>query len=199
MFLIVDNGRGAQSESASPLIDCLRDLRLDHQILKADAIIDPKDFEQFIGFILSDAELAPREEVSLSRFRLNFQVLLNTDVPILGIGTGARIIAEAYGAVIDHRDPLEGQSDTVKVSNHSVLFDFLPETISLGGGRPCHITQVPECFEVTATSDRCPVHAAEHRSKELYAMNFSVASAGEAGPKIIKNFLRYTGTSAGAL
>jgi GMP synthase-like glutamine amidotransferase len=201
MFLIVDNEStsGAQNESTSLLLGSLRELHCDYDILKSDAVMQPSGFEQFVGIILADGSLARREEVSLSRFRLNFQTLLSTDVPILGIGTGARIIAEAYGAVVQHRDPFEEHDTTVELLNQSVLFDFLQATIHIRDDRADFIAEVPPHFEVAARSERCPAHALQHRTKELYAMYFSIASAGDAGKTIVKNFLRYAGTAGGAL
>jgi GMP synthase-like glutamine amidotransferase len=118
-------------------------------------------------------------------------------VPVFGIG--GRIIAEAYGSVVEHEDLAGAPVDAVEIANHSVLFDFLPATIQLRRERSDRIVQVPSCFEITARSERCPAYAVEHRSKELYAVHFSLASAGDAGKTIVKNFLRYAGTSAGAL
>jgi GMP synthase-like glutamine amidotransferase len=202
MFLIVDNERtpGAQNESTALLLAALRELHCDHEILKSDAVMEPNGFEPFVGVILSDGGLARGEEVSLSRFRLNFQTLLSTAVPILGIGTGARIIAEAYGGVVQHRDRFEEHDTTVELSNQSVLFDYLQQdTIRIKDDRADFIAKLPPHFELAARSERCPAHALQHRTRELYAMYFSVASAGDAGKTIIKNFLRYAGTAGGAL
>jgi GMP synthase-like glutamine amidotransferase len=200
MFLIVDNEGmpGVQNESTSLLLDALRELHCEHAILRSDAVMEPNGFEPFAGVILSDGHLARGEEVSLSRFRLNFQTLLSTTVPILGIGTGGRIIAEAYGAVVRLREPSGAHDATIELSNQSVLFDFLSETIRIQEDRADFIAEVPAQFEIAAKSDH-GVHALQHRTKELYVMYFSIASAGDAGKAIVKNFLRYAGTAGGAL
>ena len=201
MFLIVDNETtpDTQNESTSLLLGSLRELRCEYAIRKSDAVMEPNGLEPFVGIILSDGGLARGEEVSLSRFRLNLQVLLGITVSILGIGTGARIIAEAYGAVVQHRDLFEPQDTTVEVLNQSVLFDFLQETIRIKDDRADFVAELPPSFELTARSERCPAHALQHRTKELYAMYFSIAAAGDAGATIVKNFLRYAGTAGGAL
>lgn len=201
MFLIVDNQRtpGAPDEGMSLLLGALRELHCDHEIMKSDAVMPPGGFEPFVGVILTDGRLLPGEEVSLSGFRLDLQALLGTAVPILGIGTGARIIAEAYGAVVRHRDRFEAHDTPVEVSNQSVLFDFLPATIRIQDDRPDFIAEAPPHFELTARSERCPARALQHRTKELYAMYFSIAAAGDAGTTIVKNFVRYAGTAGGAL
>lgn len=201
MFLIIDNENtpGAQNESTSPLLSALRELHCDYEVLTSDAAMESKGFEPFVGVILSDGGLSPREDVSLSRFRLNFQTLLSTDVPILGIGTGARIIAEAYGALVRHRDPFEAHDTTIELVNQSVLFDYFSETIRIRDDRADFIAEIPAHFEVAARSERCPAHALQHRTKELYMMYFSLTSAGDAGKMIVKNFLRYAGTAGGVL
>lgn len=201
MFLIIDNENtpGAQNESTAPLAGSLRELNCDYEVLKSDAVMESERFEQFVGVILSDGGLAPREDVSLSRFRLNVQTLLSTDVPILGIGTGARIIAEAYGARVQHRDPFEAHDTTIELLNQSVLFDFLSGSIRIRDDRADFIAEIPAHFEVAARSEHCPAHALQHRTKELYMIYFSLASAGDAGKTIVKNFLRYAGTAGGAL
>jgi GMP synthase-like glutamine amidotransferase len=201
MFLIVDNGTtpGAQNESTSLLLDSLRELRCDYEVLGADAVMPSDGFARFAGVILSDGESAFGEEVSQSRFRLNFQVLQGADVPIFGIGKGARIIAEAHGALIRHRSPFEKHDTDVQLLNQSVLFDYLPETIRIRDDRADFIAEVPAHLEVAARSEHCPAHALQHSTKDLYAMYFSIASAGDAGKTIVKNFLRYAGTAAGVL
>jgi len=201
MFLIVDNetAPARQHQNTVLLIDALDELHCEYEVRKADAVMGPDGFRPFVGVVLSDGSLAPREDVSLSRFRLNFQTLLGTSVPILGIGTGARIIVEAYGAVIGHRDRFEPHDVTVELSNQSVLFDFLFEAIHVRNDRADFIAEPPPHFDLTARSERYQAHALQHTTKELYAMYFSVASAGDAGKTIVKNFLRYAGTAGGAL
>jgi GMP synthase-like glutamine amidotransferase len=201
MFLVIDNERpsGLQKGSTELLLGILRELRCEYVTVKPDAVMEPSGFEPFVGIVLSDGGLARDEEVSLSKFRVNFQALLSVQVPILGIGTGARIVAEAYGAVVQSRVPAEGTEITVELMNQSVLFDFLGEAIRIKDDRADVLAEVPPQFEIVATSAGCAAHAVQHRTRELYAINFSIASAGDAGRTIVKNFLRYAGTAGGAL
>lgn len=201
MFLIIDNERstGSQHGGTESVLDIVRELRCEYATVKADAVLAPNHFESFAAIVLSDGGLARGEEISLSKFRANFQVLLGPTVPILGIGTGARIIAEAYGAVVQPREPGDGKDTVVELVNQSVLFDFLSESIRIDDDRADFLAEVPPQFEIVASSKRCPAHALQHRNRELYAMYFSIASAGDAGKTIVKNFLRYAGTAAGAL
>jgi GMP synthase-like glutamine amidotransferase len=201
MFLIINNDlhSGLQGGDTELLIGIVRELRCEYMIMKADAVVGPNGFEPFAGIVLSDGGLARDEEVSLSKFRANVQALLLAPTPILGIGTGARIIAEAYGAVVLPRAPADGDDTTLELMNQSVLFDFLAEAIRIKDDRTHVITEVPPQFESVATSARGAAYALQHRTRELYAMNFSVASAGDAGKVIVKNFLRYAGTASGTL
>ena len=115
--------------------------------------------------------------------------VLELGLPVLGFCYGHQIIAHTLGGKVGHTDKGEYGPATLKVSN-GLLFEDTPATQTVWMSHRDAVAQVPEGFEVTASTDVCPVAAMENVEKKIFTTQFHPeVKHTESGTQILKNFL----------
>ena len=124
------------------------------------------------------------------------EILNNTDelgnIPILGICLGHQAIGMNFGGEIKRlENPLHGKTSEITVlSENSVLFKNLPKKFKVMRYHSLYVDDIPEDLEVTAKSEDGVVMAAEHKSKNIFGIQFHPESIfTEYGKNMIRNFL----------
>ncbi|CAN5514047.1 glutamine-hydrolyzing GMP synthase [soil metagenome] len=139
--------------------------------------------------------------LSGSPFSVNEENAPNVDVaafikemPVLGVCYGAQLTAKNFGGRVDKSNKREyGRAKLLK-SKNDVLLDNVTDHSQVWMSHSDSITQLPEGFELLATTDSIPIAAfrknANGSSKALYGIQFhpEVYHSTE-GKKIIHNFL----------
>lgn len=114
-------------------------------------------------------------------------------IPILGICYGCQLMAYSLGGVVtsatDNSISEYGKTET-NYNTNDVLFDGLSaKGISWMSHRD-YISEVPEGFTVTATTDVCPTAAMSNPDKKLYGVQFHPeVNHTENGKDMLKSFL----------
>ncbi|SNZ17267.1 anthranilate synthase component 2 [Natronoarchaeum philippinense] len=118
---------------------------------------------------------------------------LSPDVPTLGVCLGLEAAVYAYGGTVGRApDPIHGKASSI---DHDETGVFAGLDQGLRGGRYHSLvaTEVPECFEVTATAehgDEELVMGIRHREHPIECVQFHPESVlTSAGHDIIENFL----------
>ncbi|MGI6721540.1 MAG: glutamine-hydrolyzing GMP synthase [Anaerovoracaceae bacterium] len=111
-------------------------------------------------------------------------------VPILGICYGAQLMAYALGGKVETAPTSEYGHTEVTVKPGSVLLDGVSEHTVAWMSHTDYIAEVPQGFEVTASTEVCPVAAMEDPQRGFFATQFhpEVAHTKE-GMKVLKNFV----------
>ena len=124
------------------------------------------------------------------------EILNNTDelgnIPILGICLGHQAIGMNFGAKIKRLvNPLHGKTSEITVlSENSVLFKNLPKKFKVMRYHSLYVDDIPEDLEVTAKSEDGVAMAVEHKSKNIFGIQFHPESIfTEYGKNMIRNFL----------
>ena len=124
------------------------------------------------------------------------EILNNIDelgnIPILGICLGHQAIGMNFGGEIRRlENPLHGKTSEITVlSENSVLFKNLPKKFKVMRYHSLYVDNIPEELEVTARSEDGIVMAVEHKSKNIFGIQFHPESFfTEYGKNIIRNFL----------
>ena len=123
------------------------------------------------------------------------EILKNIDdTPILGICLGHQAIGYAFGGEIKQLEvPLHGKTSEIIVNKEdSLLFKELPKKFSVMRYHSLYVNEdnLPEELEVSAKSDDGIIMALEHKTKDIYGIQFHPESFfTEYGKKIIKNFV----------
>ena len=124
------------------------------------------------------------------------EILNNTDelgnIPILGICLGHQAIGMNFGGEIKRlENPLHGKTSEIAVlSDNSVLFKNLPKKFKVMRYHSLYVDDIPENLEVTAKSEDGVAMAVEHKSKNIFGIQFHPESFfTEYGKNMIRNFL----------
>ena len=124
------------------------------------------------------------------------EILNNTDelenIPILGICLGHQAIGMNFGGEIKRlENPLHGKTSEITVlSESSVLFKNLPKKFKVMRYHSLYVDDIPETLEVTAKSEDGVAMAMEHKSKNIFGIQFHPESIfTEYGKNMIRNFL----------
>ena len=124
------------------------------------------------------------------------EILNNTDelgnIPILGICLGHQAIGMNFGSKIKRlENALHGKTSEITVlSENSVLFKNLPKKFKVMRYHSLYVDNIPEDLEVTAKSEDGVAMAVEHKSKNIFGIQFHPESIfTEYGKNMIRNFL----------
>ena len=124
------------------------------------------------------------------------EILNNIDelgnIPILGICLGHQAIGMNFGGKIKRlENPLHGKTSEITVlSKNSVLFKNLPKKFKVMRYHSLYVDDIPETLEVTAKSEDGVAMAVEHKSKNIFGIQFHPESIfTEYGKNMIRNFL----------
>ncbi len=116
--------------------------------------------------------------------------VLELGVPILGFCYGHQTIAVELGGEVGHTDKGEYGAAELKVELKSTLFAGTPSTQTVWMSHRDAVSQVPQGFVVTASTNVCPVAAMEDANRRIYATQFHPeVKHTEAGQQILSNFL----------
>jgi hypothetical protein len=193
MFLIVGRRQEPPSFDDEVIAATLGRLRLEPRWLDPAQLM-PDSAAGSIGVILTD-QLGP-DSISMDRF---VAFLGELDVPLLAIGGAASLLAQACEVRTEPRVRSPAVTRRIDVDNSCVLFDFLPNTIELEGWLGSSLGALSSHLSATAHDGDRRAVAFEHHERELFAVDFPIAVAGDAGLQVVDNFARYAGTASGEL
>lgn len=194
MFLIIKNEQNDDTQPTDYTIikNSLETLNLDYTV--KDDLDNSDDLDDVIGVILTDDTL----DLGQYKASIDFQHLLDSQTPVLGIGQGCLALADTL-AVDTSADTNTQQQKQITFQNESVLFDFMPTEMSIVDDRAEYVNQIPEHLEATAVSSEQEILAFQDKEKDLYAVKFNPAHLDQQGVIMLENFIRYCGTAAGEL
>ena len=118
---------------------------------------------------------------------------LATQSPILGICYGAQLTAKQFGGLVERSSKREYGRAVLHLEKNDELLDNLTPSSQVWMSHGDSILQLPEHFELLATTDNIPVAAFKHANettRPLYGLQFhpEVYHSIE-GKKILHNFL----------
>ena len=113
--------------------------------------------------------------------------------PILGVCLGHQAIGEVFGARLENlKDVYHGvQTEGTQLGN-DYIFRGMPRRIQMGRYHSWVVARdsVPDCLEVTATSDDGGIMALRHRQYDIHGIQFHPESVlTPMGRDIVGNFL----------
>ncbi len=119
--------------------------------------------------------------------------ILAAKVPILGICYGMQILAHNIGGIVSQAPTHEyGRSSVVCHSNSMLLPKSIDgNTLQAWMSHGDQVTKLPPGFDVTATSENCPIAAMENSEQSIFGLQFHPeVHHTEHGTEIIEAFLR---------
>jgi len=117
-------------------------------------------------------------------------------IPLLGVCLGHQTIGQAFGGkVIRAPRMMHGKVSHISHHNNSV-FTGLPQNFQVTRYHSLVVEEasLPDCLEVTATSEDGVIMGLQHRQHPIHGVQFHPESiASEHGHALIANFLRAAG------
>jgi len=122
------------------------------------------------------------------------EIVLELDVPILGVCLGHQIIGHVFGGKVGRVRPIHGKASPV-MHDERTIFEGVKNPLMAGRYHSLAILEVPKGFEVSAVSlTDGVVMGIRHKRRQIEGIQFhpeSVLTEYESGEglKIIKNFV----------
>ncbi len=118
---------------------------------------------------------------------------VSTDVPTLGVCLGLEAAVYEYGGSVGRApDPIHGKASSID-HDGTTVFDGLEDGFRAGRYHSLVATEIPECFDVSATADHGSetlVMGVRHREYPIECVQFHPESVLTAvGHDLIENFL----------
>ena len=112
--------------------------------------------------------------------------------PILGICLGHQCIGEAFGATVSHAAKIcHGKKSAVKHDGKG-MFKGIESPVNVARYHSLAIVRetMPECLEVTATTEDGEIMAVSHKEYQVHGLQFHPESIyTEHGKRMIENFV----------
>lgn len=116
--------------------------------------------------------------------------IFHLGIPVLGICYGGQLMAETLGGKVNAAEKREYGKTPLNLKGDSPLFRGLHQNRICWMSHTDFIERAPEGFEITASTQDCPVAAMENQEKKLYAVQFHPeVEHTEDGREILHNFL----------
>ncbi|MEM8907453.1 MAG: glutamine-hydrolyzing GMP synthase [Bacteroidota bacterium] len=185
-ILILDFG----SQYTQLIARRVRELNIYSEIVPYNKV--PTLDEHVKAGILSGSPFSVTDEKAL---RLDLSQLIGKR-PVLGICYGAQMIADFYGGVVERSEKREyGKANLNEVDASDLFFNEVPATSQVWMSHGDTITEVPNQFEVLATTESIPVAAFRSKASEFSAPVYCIQFHPEVthslhGKMMLKNFLR---------
>ena len=116
---------------------------------------------------------------------------LAKQIPTLGVCLGHQAICLAFGAQIVHAKRLmHGKQSTVTLDTNCALFKGLPKQTKVARYHSLAAQNVPDCLEITASTDDGEVMAVQHKQYQIYGVQFHPESIlTPLGRQMLENFI----------
>lgn len=117
----------------------------------------------------------------------------NGKIPLMGVCLGHQAICEALGGKITYAPELmHGKQSLVTVDNESTIFKGLPKDLEVARYHSLVADKnlIPEELTLTATDEKGEVMAVQHKTNQLYGLQFHPESImTPLGKEMVRNFL----------
>lgn len=142
------------------------------------------------GIIISPGPGSPGSERDVG---ISPKVVLDIDLPILGVCLGHQIIAHVFGGVVDRVRPMHGKSSLIRHDNEGV-FRSVKNPLEVGRYHSLAVLEVPKDFKISAIDlkDRIVmgIRSKDGRIEGIQFHPESILTEREEGLKIVRNFVR---------
>lgn len=119
------------------------------------------------------------------------EAIFDMGIPVLGFCYGQQIMSVKLGGKVGHTEKGEYGPATLSHVANSVLFEGTPEDEQVVWmSHRDAVSEVPEGFQIVASTETCPVAAIECAERQLFATQFHPeVKHTQYGTEILKNFL----------
>ena len=118
------------------------------------------------------------------------QCIFDIAVPILGICYGMQTLAEQMGGHVISANQKEFGHSELEVVSESIIFQNLNKKINVWMSHGDQVQDLPDDFNLTASTATAPIAAMEHKDLPIYGIQFHPeVTHTDNGKKILENFI----------
>ncbi len=118
------------------------------------------------------------------------KIVFDMKIPILGICYGMQTLAEQMGGQVVSTEKKEFGHAKLAITSKSMLFDGIPDKINVWMSHGDQLQDIPDDFELIASTDSAPIAAMQNIQQEIYAVQFHPeVTHTKHGMKILNNFI----------
>ncbi|MDP3387582.1 MAG: glutamine-hydrolyzing GMP synthase [Eubacteriales bacterium] len=182
MILIVDFG----AQYSQLIARRVREAKVYCEIVPYDVSLDRIKEKKPSGIILSGGPASVYEDFAPNTDKGIFDL----GIPVLGICYGGQLIAQTYGGKVARASSREFGRILLDIDQNSILFKGFEKSNKCWMSHTDYIERLPKEFQVTASSDACPVAAFENEQKQIYAVQFHPeVEHTDNGREVFNNFV----------
>ncbi|MFI3228561.1 MAG: glutamine-hydrolyzing GMP synthase [Bacillota bacterium] len=138
-----------------------------------------------VGIIFTGGPNSVFEEKSLAVSK----EILSLGIPLLGICYGAQLIAHLAGGLVKSATTKEYGKQPIKYAD-APLFKDVDKSNVCWMSHTDYVAEIPEGYEIIATTDTCPIAAYANKEAKIYGVQFHPEVVHTVdGNKILQNFL----------
>ena len=118
------------------------------------------------------------------------QCIFDLGIPVLGICYGMQTLAEQMGGHVISADKKEFGHSELEIVSDSVLFQELDKKINVWMSHGDQVQDLPDDFNLLASTSTAPIAAMQHKTLPIYAIQFHPeVTHTENGKRILDNFI----------
>ncbi len=164
----------------------VRECRVYSELIPYDTPVDEIAARKPRGLILSGGPASVYADEALSIDPAIFEL----GIPILGICYGMQLMTSDLGGTVARTGKSEFGKTELRISSEGLLFDDLPQSQTCWMSHTDSVTEPPEGFEATGSTDSSPVAVMEDRERKLFGIQCHPEVVHTPhGTDILKNFL----------
>ncbi|VAW10436.1 Anthranilate synthase, amidotransferase component @ Para-aminobenzoate synthase, amidotransferase component [hydrothermal vent metagenome] len=190
MIVVIDN----YDSFTYNLVHFLGELGAQTRVWRNDRVTPDEVLEIATAIVLSPGPCTPDK----AGICLDLVTRAAGQVPMLGVCLGHQSIGQAFGArVVRAPELMHGKLSQV-TNTGSGIFDGLPSAFMATRYHSLTLApeSLPDCLEVTATTDDGVIMGLAHRELPLHGVQFHPESiASEHGHRLLANFLTIAGSN----
>jgi GMP synthase (glutamine-hydrolysing) len=138
------------------------------------------------GIILSGG---PNSVYGENAFKCD-EAIFDLGIPVLGICYGMQLMTDTLGGKVEAANHREYGKATIDIKGEPSLFADLPEQQVVWMSHGDLVREIPQGFNVDATSSACPYAAISHEDRKFYGVQFHPeVRHSEFGNELLKNFV----------
>jgi len=184
MILLIDN-RDSFVWNLAEYTSFFDDVKVVPNTVSVDEVkkIDPD------GIIISPGPGSPEKRRDVGNCP---EIVLEVDVPFLGVCLGHQLIAHIFGGKVGRVKPIHGKTSIVRHDSRTI-FEDVRNPLKAGRYHSLAVLEAPRGFDVSATSDDGIVMGIRSKKRSIEGVQFHPESVlTEDGLKIVENWVRMT-------
>jgi GMP synthase (glutamine-hydrolysing) len=188
MYLIINNSINTKKMKSVPkLINFFTKNNIPHIVINSKKKLIENLNKKIKGVILSGSDLSYTSKICNNQVNINVMVLLELNVPILGICFGFQTIGLFYGGTISKLQKMDKGIKNITLFKND-LFKNIKDN-NFFQYHHDYLKDIPHNFMIIAKNEDNIINGIKHKYKPIYGVQFHPELSGSNGAQLLHNFI----------